>query len=403
MLPPEFLQALEEALQYLYDPSRLMRSGLPQWLGPGAARGSPMDIQNLVCNAIEELRPDASTPPHANAWRYYHLLSQRYVELLPQDEMARNLSISPRQLRRIQAGAVEALGRLLSSRYGLTQPAIDHSTSDDLCCTRTAELSWVSRAFSVEPIDLGELTHSVVSTMARLAERRGILVSCGGIPTDAQVSAESSSLRHAILTIISGVIGQMTGHALNLRIVVRDYEASLEIEVQLPSSASDALQSELEVACELLRLSSGWLETTWGVAGRPTRFSLCLPLVGKTSVLVVDDNADALRLYERLLSGTRYRVVSVRDPHQAVPTALEVRPQAVLLDLMLPEIDGWELLSRLHQLPDLPRVPVIVCTILPEEDLAEALGAAGFLRKPINREGLVAALDAALASRDSRS
>ena len=85
--------------------------------------------------------------------------------------------------------------------------------------------------------------------------------------------------------------------------------------------------------------------------------------------------------------------LGVRDPTQAVKVAEAATPAAILLDVMLPGVDGWELLGRLREHPQMQEVPVIVCTILPQERVALTLGAAAFLRKPVSREALLAALD----------
>ena len=69
-------------------------------------------------------------------------------------------------------------------------------------------------------------------------------------------------------------------------------------------------------------------------------------------------------------------------------------PDIILLDVLLQNIDGWELLGRFRAHPHLGERPVIVCTILPQRDLALILGAAGFLSKPFSQRQLLAALDA---------
>jgi CheY-like chemotaxis protein len=69
------------------------------------------------------------------------------------------------------------------------------------------------------------------------------------------------------------------------------------------------------------------------------------------------------------------------------------------MDVMLPGIDGWELLGRLREHPHMRAVPIIVCTILPQERMALALGAAAFIRKPASRETLLTALDQQVALR----
>jgi CheY-like chemotaxis protein len=65
---------------------------------------------------------------------------------------------------------------------------------------------------------------------------------------------------------------------------------------------------------------------------------------------------------------------------------------------MLPGVDGWEILGRLREHPTTSSVPVIISTILLQEDLALSLGAAGFLRKPFTQTALLAALDQQAAS-----
>jgi CheY-like chemotaxis protein len=77
-----------------------------------------------------------------------------------------------------------------------------------------------------------------------------------------------------------------------------------------------------------------------------------------------------------------------------VALAEQCEARIILLDVMLPGIDGWELLGRLREHPTTQGTPIIVCTILPHEQLALTLGAAQFLRKPVSRSTLLRALDA---------
>jgi CheY-like chemotaxis protein len=116
-------------------------------------------------------------------------------------------------------------------------------------------------------------------------------------------------------------------------------------------------------------------------------------MAGRIPVLAVDDNTDTLALLARYLGGTPYHFVGTADPKTALPLAVETRPAAIILDVMLPGIDGWELLSQLREHPKLARVPFLISTILPYQELANALGAAEFLPKPVSREALLAALD----------
>ena len=71
----------------------------------------------------------------------------------------------------------------------------------------------------------------------------------------------------------------------------------------------------------------------------------------------------------------------------------KISPQIIVLDVMMPHVDGWEILGRLRQHPVTGQIPIIVCTILAQEELALSLGASSFIRKPITRQAFLAALD----------
>ena len=118
-------------------------------------------------------------------------------------------------------------------------------------------------------------------------------------------------------------------------------------------------------------------------------------------VLVIDDNADTLLLMERYLSGSHYHFVGGRDPLQALALAETHHPHVIVLDVMLPGIDGWNLLGQFKANPNLRQIPVIVSTILPQEALAMMLGADDFLHKPFTQAQLLAALARQMAQPSS--
>jgi len=117
------------------------------------------------------------------------------------------------------------------------------------------------------------------------------------------------------------------------------------------------------------------------------------PSAGERTVLVVEDNLDMVHFYQRCTVGTPYRIVHLTQIHSAIEEIETMAPDIVVLDVMLPETDGWQLLTHLYERPTTRPIPVIVCSVVKEQELALALGAALFLPKPVHPRQFVAALD----------
>jgi DNA-binding response OmpR family regulator len=115
------------------------------------------------------------------------------------------------------------------------------------------------------------------------------------------------------------------------------------------------------------------------------------PIRGNT-ILVIDDDATARELITRYLNDEGFAVVSAANGIEALKLAKEVHPTAITLDVMMPDLDGWTVLSALKGDPELAPIPVIMVTIADEQKHAFALGAAGYLTKPIKRTQLVGLL-----------
>ena len=111
-----------------------------------------------------------------------------------------------------------------------------------------------------------------------------------------------------------------------------------------------------------------------------------------TPVLVIDDDPDVRQLLERYLSGEGFRVATAAGGEEGLRIAREVQPRAITLDVMMPGMDGWSVLSELKKDPQLAQIPVLLCTILDDKHLGFALGASEFLTKPVDRGRLVALL-----------
>ena len=124
--------------------------------------------------------------------------------------------------------------------------------------------------------------------------------------------------------------------------------------------------------------------------------------IGRPRVLIVEDDPDLLVVLRVNLSSAGFEPVLAADGRTAVARVAIERPDAVLLDVMLPGIDGWQVLEELHAQGD--RVPVIVCSAKKDPadiERATNLGAVDYLVKPFDIDRLVDTV-VAVAGRRSR-
>ena len=123
----------------------------------------------------------------------------------------------------------------------------------------------------------------------------------------------------------------------------------------------------------------------------------------RATVLVIDDNEGLQELFQRYLTGEDYQLIAAGDGQEGLPLAEENRPDIVVLDVMMPQQDGGEILQRFRSQDRTRHIPVIVCSVLDEPDLAYSLGAAAYLVKPVDRHQLLQALARCCQNSQTRS
>src|SRR5205823_4614671 len=120
-------------------------------------------------------------------------------------------------------------------------------------------------------------------------------------------------------------------------------------------SPGDEVLDEIQ---QLIQAEHGTLRTR--SEGVSLIVELDLPMLRPRTVLVVDDNPDMHQLYRRFLSGSPNVLIEARSGDEAIAIAGELQPDAVILDVMMPDRDGWEILQTLRRLPATSGVPIIV-------------------------------------------
>ena len=157
-------------------------------------------------------------------------------------------------------------------------------------------------------------------------------------------------------------------------VVTSDVGKGSTFTIRLPADAPAPVQAAPAGA----GLAAGVAERTVPVPSRD----------GRDTILVVDDEASARDLMTHHLVREGFHVVTASNGQEALQLARQIRPSAVTLDVMMPGMDGWAVLTALKKDTELCDIPVLMCTMLDDRNMALSLGASEFLDKPIDRDRL---------------
>ena len=397
----EFAGHLHDALKHLYEPHVLRRNALAGLFGVANRADTPSALQRILVEAVQSLRPPPNEPPRSRAWEVYIPLSYRYVERCSPAQIADQMSISVRHLRRKEHEALQALANLLWDRYSLASlSAAEPETAAPIEPAHGEPaaiegLEWVKDSVHGSRTDPDQILPDALQLAHRLAERHAVRLEAAmprGLPS---LAIDHVALRQVLFSLITVVMPRASGGVVAFTGAAQRWEVEFRLHcLSYPSGPKPTLDGEannLNLAQQLAQLSMATLNLS--IDARAFDARLAVPTLERLPVLVIDDHEDTLQLLQRYAVGTRYRLIATRDSAQALRLAEEHSPQIIVLDVIMPGADGWEVMAQLQQSPLTSHIPVVVCTIAAQRDLALLLGASTFLRKPVSRPAFLAALD----------
>ena len=287
----------------------------------------------------------------------------------------------------------------------------------------------------LETFDVGTLVQDIAAVIQPLAARNANRLQVNCPDTAGSMRADLTKVRQALFNLLSNAC-KFTDHGDVSLAVTRDARDGHDWVVFRVTDTGIGMSPEqlarlfeaftqadaattrkyggtglgLALSRRLCRMMGGDV-TAESEAGRGSAFTIRLPArvaeperdgeatteppgaaPGIGTVLVVDDEPAVRDLMQRFLVKEGFRVVVAAGGEEGLRLAREVKPDAITLDVMMPGLDGWAVLSALKADAELGDIPVVMLTIVDDKNLGYALGASDYLTKPIDRERLVSVL-----------
>ncbi len=380
----EFTQHIRFALLHLYEinvleqgPARALAGWMAQADETPADTPAGQRLHTLLVQAIERMKPqgtpDVSLPSHRN----YLILKRRYIDRIPLPQLEAEFSSSSRQFRRDTHRAIDELVLTLGQvTVRQTAQALESPPASE-------ELTPFSR--SIGPLDVWSVVTDASKTLSAVTSSAHITIRTNIQPDLPAANADRAALRLALIKALWLAIAHCPGGALMLGLSASEDQVILELSGLSDMPSDDATWREAE---RLTDLAGGGLRLLSADDGAQ-RIWMSLPRHRRPVVMVIDDDPAMPRIIERYLALQPVQVIGCKSTDDVMGEARRHKPAVILLDILMPQRDGWEVLQELKADPETYHLNLAVCSIWDERDLALTLGADAFFQKPIDRAALL--------------
>lgn len=399
----DFQHAVRAVLLHLYDNAFLQSHPLTGTWAAGShgdRLSQAQDLRRTLLDCIERLRPHA--PARGDAARVYAVLTYRCIDGLTIEEIEQKLGLSRRQVYRELTKGIDAVAEqlldLLEARGAVTRQVPSETTPiESRRELAEVELERLTKAVQLDAVLLPAVVEGVCRLLDARLQQRCIAVDIalpGSVPP---VLADRTLLRQALLNLLSYGLDVLPNGA-TLQVTAGEAEGIVRVSVrrnlaaiaQPGGHATPPQRREgvaLQVAQSLIAAQNGRLVLEESAGDWSAE--ILLPTAQTPTILLIDDNQALVDLFQRYLAGHRLIVQGATSGEAALAQVRQAAPQAIVLDVMMPHQDGWEVLQALRQEPSCATTPIIVCSVLREHDLALSLGASDTLVKPVSQPALL--------------
>ncbi|MBN1401218.1 MAG: response regulator [Anaerolineae bacterium] len=391
-----FVRHVKDALETLYDPVHLQVHPLTDILMlrrlPGETSGEA--LRKRLWEAVESLKPPASVPSQRPEWLSYRLLWLYYIQGIDRQAVQRDLGLAERTFYRRLQEAVEAVAGVLWESRQTDEPPNGRAEAPPAAAGPTQlarqKALRLIQAGHAQVVSLNAVAASAVETVLPLYRQRACALTLD-IPADLpETCGDPAVLNQIIVNALLGALDVAGGGGLALHVSRLGGKVLWRVSGLNEARSPEALLTlnPITLSRELVQGCGGEFWIDRDARGVP-ELRLTMICVQPTTILVIDDDADARQLLSRLLGAHGY-VVREAASAQVVPTILDdTSPDLILLDVLMPQQDGWKLLQRLKTHDETASIPVVICSVLSQVGLATALGAAAVVQKPVSEEVLI--------------
>lgn len=393
--PDEFEQYVRDCLTHLYDYPFLRDHPLVQIVVPDLNSASQVQVfRQILTEAIEQLRPSVGATFYSKQARPYNILTLRYIDQQQPQDVMHQLALSERQFYRDHPKAISLLSQTLWEKLTGQSMPVPRPTVSDISIE--SEIQRFNNRTELMRVDLKALLSGAISATHSLASQREVELTLDMSHELPIAGLPSSILRQTVLLLMSQLLIRVaSGGELRLASDVAERHCRIVFTVEGGLDLA-VLQEALTQTRSLQTLIE-----TMGAALFTERLSdheFCITLdvpLSHNTVLLVDDNPGMIDLFERYLAGQTgepYHLLMATEGNAAVQLARAAHPNLIILDVMLPGKDGWEVLQNLKNHPTTQHIPVLICSVLDAYDLAISLGADAYLKKPPQQAEFLQAL-----------
>ncbi|MCL6431628.1 MAG: response regulator [Anaerolineae bacterium] len=397
-----FGRLVRDALAHLYDFPYLQNCPLLREFDPTNAlrpEERMLLVRTRILEAIEQMNTGSAHPGGSRQALAYNALNLHYVEGLSVQEVAKEMALSERQVYRELRRAEGILAGVLWSQLRTSAsaaPSEAQLSRSELVLREAARLQ--DQETELDPLSL---LRGVAAVVQPLASQRQVHLQCTATPQLRGVRVNRDIARQALVSMLSTVV-RRSRPGSEVAVAAEPDRRGILIRIAFaPAGKSAASDPIPEATLRLIERCGGCCAIVRQPDGTVAA-EIALEEHRASTVLVVDDHVGLAALFQRYLVGEPYRVLAARDGQEGLSLARSARPDVIVLDVMMPRCDGWEILQQLRADDDLKSIPIIVCSVLDDPDLAQALGATAFLAKPVSRDQLLEALARCLQQQKTR-